>query len=141
MVKCINSTPILMYPLNDAPLWKPNPHGVFIFKSTYNWLIYQQSHPPQPLLPWNRLWTYLATLKVLTFLWFFWHRGLPTTNNLFLKRITLSPNCMLCHQTDSNFHSCSECPNFSDLRRHLKIHIFNPMDVIIQLTQHSMAGA
>ncbi|XP_019198920.1 PREDICTED: uncharacterized protein LOC109192682 [Ipomoea nil] len=85
-----------------ARIMKTHGSGCYSVKSYYRHIVDDYVNHPGDFDKWITLWKLKVPPKWMTFLWRALNDILPTTTNLLLKRVEVSPSCPLCDRTHEN---------------------------------------
>ncbi|XP_019163195.1 PREDICTED: uncharacterized protein LOC109159549 [Ipomoea nil] len=103
---------ILMIPVSleyeDIWYWYGDSNGCYTVKNGYRCVVgtYENNYCFDK---WSTLWKLKIPPKWKTFLWRAINDILPTTTNLIIKRVDISPICAMCGLMDDTMHSLVLC--------------------------------
>ncbi|XP_019189270.1 PREDICTED: uncharacterized protein LOC109183669 [Ipomoea nil] len=81
---------------NDTWYWHGDPKGIYSVKSGYRRIVGDYENQGEEFVNWLALWRLKIPPKWRMFLWRAICDILPTTTNLLIKRVDVSPYCAMC---------------------------------------------
>ncbi|XP_039169608.1 uncharacterized protein LOC120293888 [Eucalyptus grandis] len=115
-------------------VWTETVDGQYTVNSAYHFI--QKSEATQivscpsssyitPSHLWKQIWKTKTAPKIRIFLWSLSHNAVPTNYNLFRRRITNDPFCILCstHSPETTEHLFLQCPWTQHIWHHPNVQI------------------
>ncbi|XP_019192477.1 PREDICTED: uncharacterized protein LOC109186787 [Ipomoea nil] len=94
----------------DMWYWHGDVTGEYSVKNGYRQVVGDYVHTTGMFDKWPKLWKLKVPPRCKTFLWRALNNILPTTTNLIIKRVEISPTCAMCGVMHENvMHSLVEC--------------------------------
>ncbi|XP_050145591.1 uncharacterized protein LOC126621231 [Malus sylvestris] len=119
-IKAILEIPLGDPTLKDRLVWPFEKKGAYSVKSGYHWAvsrthIHKNVNPHRsdmiPTQLWKCMWSLEVPQKIRVFMWKSLHAAVATMANLFFRRSSLSPMCLLCNSAEESMeHLFLQCP-------------------------------
>lgn len=113
--------PLSLHPTPNSWILHYDNRGIFIVKSTYYLIVsqsncYSKSSSSHHYPPWNKLWNLDHLLKIKLFISKAFQENLPTTKNIFKRKVVFSTLCLRCHlELKYVMHCPITCPNVMNI--------------------------
>ncbi|KAM2524302.1 hypothetical protein PS1_031040 [Malus domestica] len=119
-IKAILEIPLGDPTLKDRLVWPYEKKGAYSVKSGYHWA-FSRTHIHRNLNPhrsdmiptqlWKCMWSLKVPLKIRVFMWKSLQAAVATMANLFFRRSSFSPMCLICNSAEeSTEHLFLQCP-------------------------------
>ncbi|KAM2669497.1 hypothetical protein EV1_005542 [Malus domestica] len=119
-IKAILEIPLGDPTLKDRLVWPYEKKGAYSVKSGYHWA-FSRTHIHRNLNPhrsdmiptqlWKCMWSLKVPPKIRVFMWKSLHAAVAKMANLFFRRSSLSPMCLICNSAEeSTEHLFLQCP-------------------------------
>ncbi|CAN6554430.1 unnamed protein product [Malus baccata var. baccata] len=119
-IKAILEIPLGDPTLKDRLVWPFEKKGAYSVKSGYHWAlsrthVHRNLHPHRsdmiPTQLWKCMWSLKVPPKIRVFMWKSLHAAVATMANLFFRRSSSSPMCILCNSAEESMeHLFLQCP-------------------------------